>query len=61
MTEPITRPQDETTSELARAVRVTPGSESPHPTVEALLRRDRKSGETRRMTEFLRIDRGREA
>lgn len=61
MTQPITRPHEEKTSELARAIRVAPGSEDPHPTVRALLRRDRKSGETRRMTEFLRIDRGREA
>lgn len=46
-------------SELARAVRWGTEAAGPHPMAETLFRRDRKSDEARRLTEFLRIDRGR--
>lgn len=58
MTDPIA--PDSQPSELARAIRVM-APVGPHPAIHTLMHRSRKTGETRRMTEFLRIDRGREA
>ena len=35
--------------------------DGPHPAIKALMKRAQATGEARRMQEFLRIDRGREA
>lgn len=46
-------------SDLARAIGLIETESGPHPRTTEILRRDRAKGETRRLTEFLRIERGR--
>lgn len=58
MSRPNYRLEDEDRSEIARVASVAPEFSGPHPTTEELFRRDRKAGDTRRLKEFLRIERG---
>lgn len=59
MIRPIYRIGDSQTSELSRAVSLAETETGPHPRTGELLRRDRVKDETRRLSEFLRIERGR--